>query len=133
MNTMTLLSLIPWVLTIIVGVWIYMNKFKNCTYEVVAEVVCINEKRGSGSHAGRMMVYQPVFAYEWHGWTRQLSPRAWDSDMKYEVGDKVVLLIDPEHPENFRYKDTARDPMLKIVFIAIMAVLMLAAAMLRIR
>lgn len=82
---------------------------RKCMVEVVATVTQINEERYR-SRRGGGKTYQPTFTYEWKGFTRTLTPQMRSSYWKFEIGDQVTLLIDPEDGGNYRFKDFKYDP-----------------------
>lgn len=99
-----------------------------CTAEVEATVIGINERESRGRHGRRIMVYQPTFSYEWNGSQRTLTPAAWSSYSKYEIGERETLLIDPDNPDRFTYKNIMKEPVFKLTFTVLTAVFVISLA-----
>ena len=72
--------------------------YRECTAQVEAEVVR-NIRRSRGVNRGSS-VY-PVFRYEYGGKVYEQVSRTGSRDTKYDVGEKVVLNVDPDSPSRF--------------------------------
>lgn len=83
--------------------------------EVTAKVVYIDEKVGKGRHGGHITMYQPTLEYDWKGFKRTLRMDAWDSTAHYQIGDKIVLLVDSDNPSHYRYKNIFQEPAAKMI------------------
>lgn len=98
--------------------------------EVEATVDRINERMSTGSHSHHLMLYQPEFTYEWNGWTRTIVSEIWSSKKYYEVGDTVILLINPNNPREFRYKSVLYNPASHMIFSILLGILFVVTAIL---
>lgn len=98
------------------------NYFKSGFVEVEATVIRVNAKKSRRNRGpGYVYVYQPVFTYEWNGWQRTLESEMWSSMANFEVGQKVILLINPKNPGEFRYK--TNDPILPLLLAGFLVIL----------
>lgn len=86
------------------GLTIWYDKvFKQKFVEVDAKVVSMDSHFARrGRTGGRIEVFQPEFEYEWNGWKRRVTPRAYASFWNYKLKDTIKLLIDPDDVDNFR-------------------------------
>ena len=80
--------------------WAY--RYRNCTQELPVRVVEVLERRPM---RGSSMLYKPIFQPE-EGDDRTLIDTAYYSNLlSFQVGERVVLLVNPANIKEFRFKE----------------------------
>lgn len=128
----------PFVISTLVlwgGIFLFFVRYrfsvkKKCSVEVVATVVDVTEHKYHSSH-GSGYTYQPTFTYEWKGFTRTIRSEVRSTAMHFEIGEQVVLLIDPEDASNFRFKSLRYDPVSQICILTLIVPVIILAALLK--
>lgn len=79
----------------------WSERKKNCTQELSVRVVDILEKKTSRGG----MIYKPVFMPADPANLLVIDSAYYSNLVSFEIGDTVELLINPENPSQFLYKD----------------------------
>lgn len=107
---MTVILVMTCVTAIAYGLSFWYDKiYKRKFVEVEARVCGMDSYMSKAGRAGsKREVFQPEFEYEWNGWKRRVTPRAYTTFWNYKPGQTVKLLIDPNDVDNFRIHDFDR-------------------------
>lgn len=108
---------------ILFAAWRFIRKYRRCTVQVKAEVTGIRVHESTDSDGFTSFTSAPEYTYYYEGQQYVRIPSVYSSGEKYQVGDPVLLHIDPEHPEVFT--DRKRD-VKNIVFICFVMSVFLA-------
>ena len=79
----------------------WSKRKKNCTQELSVRVVDVLEKRTSRGS----MLYKPIFMPTDPANLLVIDSAYYSNLVSFEIGDTVELLINPENPNQFLYKD----------------------------
>lgn len=93
------------------------NDKKRCTQPVTA-VVVDNETRRSKTMKNHSFTYAPVFEYEYRGQTYRHESSISTNPPRFQVGQRVELMIDPDNPATVYDKSGVADAACFIVLAA---------------
>lgn len=113
-------GVIAGILLIAIGGFIYVrndNLVKNCTEEVVATIVDIEEEISTDDD-GVEYIYYPVIEYKALGNIVKVKMNSGSSTQVYNVDDKITILYNPNNTKEFVVKG---DKSLNIFSVAFMA------------
>ncbi len=116
--------LIVGIIFIAVGGFLFYqnNKLtKNCTTEVEATVIQVKEELNTDSDEVQYMYY-PILEFELRGEKVQVKISNGSSTPSHNVGDKVVILYNPNNYKEFIVKGDKSSSIFSIIFMALGAI-----------
>jgi len=94
----------------------YVKRKIKCTASVSGEVVGYREELSHSSHShSSHMVYYPIFTYYFNGEWHRKEGSLGRGNQKYDIGEHVELLCDPQNPEEFLIANDKASPIVAIV------------------
>ena len=91
---------------------------KNCTEEIESKVVEIKEELNTDSE-GIDYMYYPILEFDYKGETVQVKMNSGSSSPSHNIGDKVIILYNPNNYKEFIVKGDSSSSIFSIVFMAI--------------
>lgn len=117
------------VVGIIISV-IFKVKTKRCTDTVTAEVVENIKVKSSGENHRTSTTYKPVFSFIYTGKNYKFSSSTSANPPVFDVGEKVLLKINPNNPADFYAEKDRTMKILSIIFTGLGALLTVIGAVL---
>lgn len=90
-----------WCMSTIIRYRYWSSKRKNCIKELPVQVIEIWERRTSRG----AILHKPIFAGTDENASCIIDSAVFSNLVSFEVGQRVVLLVNPENPKQFLYKD----------------------------
>ena len=101
----------------------FFRKLNRCSVEVEAEITRLLHSTSTDSDGFSTDTYAPEYSYEYEGIRYKKASTTYSNGKQYQVGQTVLLRIDPAKPEKFY--DRKRD-LKNTVFIGIIIGIFLA-------
>ncbi len=79
----------------------WSSKRKKCKKQLSVQVIEILEKKTARGG----MVYKPIFAETNENTNYIIDSAFYSSLVSFEIGQHIILLVNPENPKDFLYKD----------------------------